>query len=408
MILPINDSVQKCPPMKTTCDINTACEATLTQLREYIERRDYAGYDPFDALNSSLLRALSFNTKYGRIAWTQFIRRCPINLRPLLLVHRGHNPKALGLFLEGYIRLYRLAQDETTRQAIQRLLDLLEETRTTNCSGHGWGYNFDWQSKAFWVPKFTPTIVNSSFIGHALLDAWETMGLQQALDLALPIKEFMVNDLNRIEDEKDTFCFSYTPLDTYAVHNANLLGASLLYRISQQTDDTELRSLALKALAYSMRYQRTDGSWWYSEQQKKSWIDSFHTGFNLEAIRWFLDDPEAAEYKEGYEKGVRFYAENFFLEDATPKYYHDQIYPIDIHAPAEAIYFFAGEGEKYRELTDRIMQWMLRNMYSGKGYFYFRKGKRFTNRIPYMRWSQAWAFRALMRFADGVGKSALL
>jgi N-acetylglucosaminyldiphosphoundecaprenol N-acetyl-beta-D-mannosaminyltransferase len=37
-------------------------------------------------------------------------------------------------------------------------------------------------------------------------------------------------------------------------------------------------------------------------------------------------------------------------------------------------------------------------MYSGRGFFYFRKGRFFTNRIPYMRWSQAWVFHALTEY----------
>jgi len=32
-------------------------------------------------------------------------------------------------------------------------------------------------------------------------------------------------------------------------------------------------------------------------------------------------------------------------EDGTPKYYHDRIYPIDIHSPAQAICFFSREGK---------------------------------------------------------------
>ena len=147
-----------------------------------------------------------------------------------------------------------------------------------------------------------------------------------------------------------------------------------------------------------MHYQQEDGAWKYSEQHGSSWIDSFHTGFNLESIRWFLRFNEAGHYVGAYRKGVRFYAENFFLDDGTPKYYHNRIYPIDIHSPAQAISFFSGEGEEYRELTDRILNWMMKNMYSSKGYFYFRKGKLFTNKIPYMRWSQAWAFRGLTSY----------
>jgi hypothetical protein len=104
------------------------------------------------------------------------------------------------------------------------------------------------------------------------------------------------------------------------------------------------------------------------------------------------------EYRNAYLKGVEYYANNFFLKDGTPKYYHDRTYPIDIHSPAQAICFFSREGHEYKDLTDRIVDWMLENMYSGKGFFYFRKGKILTNRIPYIRWSQAWAFHALTEY----------
>ena len=69
-----------------------------------------------------------------------------------------------------------------------------------------------------------------------------------------------------------------------------------------------------------------------------------------------------------------------------------------IHSPAQAICFFAREGAAYHELTDRVVRWLLQHLYSGRGFFYFRRGRFFTNRIRYMRWSQAWAFHALTEY----------
>ncbi len=135
-------------------------------MTEFIECRNFAGYDPYDALNSPAIRALSFGRKYGRIAWTQLMRRLPVNLRPLLLVPRGHNPKGLGLFLGGYAKLYRLAPRPAYLRNIHDLLDLLEKLRSPGYAGSCWGYNFDWQSRAFFIPKYTPTVV-SAFGGRA-------------------------------------------------------------------------------------------------------------------------------------------------------------------------------------------------------------------------------------------------
>ena len=82
-------------------------EKHIATLAKFIECRNFAGYDPYDALNSPVIRALTFGRKYGRIAWTQLMRRLPVNLRPLLLVPQEHNPKGLGLFLGSYVKLYQ-------------------------------------------------------------------------------------------------------------------------------------------------------------------------------------------------------------------------------------------------------------------------------------------------------------
>ena len=367
----------------------------IQRLQTYAESWNYAGYDPYDMLNSPLANLLSLGTRFGRIALTQLGRRSPFNFRPLLMVRRGINPKALALFLEGNVRLYRRDGSEENRQRLDQLVELLSVHRSPRTSGSAWGYNFPWQNRFQCLPRDTPTIVNTAFAGHALLDCFEACGNPKALELAGSIPDFMLNDLKR-KNEGETFCFSYTPLDTNFVHNANMLGASLLARLAVNYNRPELLDPALASLHYSMKYQHTDGSWAYAETTAQSWIDSFHTGFNLEALRRFLQLGVAGEYLKQYETGVDFYAGTFCLDVGTPIYYHDRLYLVDIHAPAEAISFFSGEGDKYRALVNKILNWTLDNMYdAGQGIFYFRKANHFTIKIPYLRWSEAWAFRAL-------------
>ena len=374
--------------------MNQYVQAAL-KLGDYAEKYDYAGYDPYDTLNSPLSGLLSLGTRFGRIALTQFGRRSPINLRKLLLIKRGVNPKALALFLEGYAKLYKADPQELYKERMQKLVKMLDSVRSPGVSGAAWGYNFPWQNRFQCLPRYTPTIVNSAFAGHALLDYYELTADQQALDMAMSIPDFMLKDLNR-KIEGDTFCFSYTPQDKNFVHNANMLGASLLARLASKYNRPELLAPALQSLAYSMKYQHEDGSWFYAETSAQSWIDSFHTGFNLEALKRFMELGLTPQYAENYRRGVEFYANNFFLEDGTPKYYHDRLYLVDIHAPAEALTFFSAEGEQYKNLVQKVADWTLKNMYNQRtGLFYFRKSKYFTIRTPYLRWSEAWAFRAM-------------
>lgn len=369
----------------------------LNKLKDYIEREDCKGYDPYDALNSPILKYLSFNKKYLRIAFIQTLKRLPINIRPLLGIKKDHNPKGLGLLLWGCAKLYRIEKGKKYLLNIEYLLQILEELKSRGYSGNCWGYNFDWQSRAFYVPKYTPTIVNSSFIGHAMIDTYLYTGKERALTMALSVKDFILNDLNR-KEEDGAICFSYTPIDRISVHNANLLGASLLIRLYNYTGDKRLKDTALSSLEYSMRYQRDDGSWFYAEAEMQKWIDSFHTGFNLQSILYFIEEGAGEKYKEAFEKGVNFYLKNFFLDDGTPKYYYDKLYPIDIHSPAQAVVFFSKMGENYKPVTKNIVQWMINNLWDRRGFFYFQKNGLYTNKISYMRWSQAWAFHALTEF----------
>jgi len=372
-------------------------QSYIHQLLSYIESNDYAGYDPYDALNSPLLRMIGKKSKWARILFTQVFRRFPINLRGMLGVKKGHNPKGLGLFLGAYAKLFAVEKKSEYLEKIDYLLSLLERYKSKGYSGNAWGYNFDWQSRLVYRPRFTPTVVNTSFIGHALLDTYEITGREHALEMALAIEGFVIKDLNR-KKEGDVFCFSYTPIDHDYVHNANMLGASLLIRLYKLNGKKELRQTALDSLGYCFKYQQESGAWGFAQTDVQKWVDSFHTGYILESIRHFLNLGEATEWKEHYKRGVYYYATNFFLEDGTPKYYDDNVYPIDIHSPAEATYFFSGEGDEYIDLTEKVITWMITNMWDRNGYFYFRKTPYFTNKISYIRWSQAWGLRALAEY----------
>ena len=369
----------------------------LQALELHLEEEHFKGYDPFDALNSPMLKTMSFDNKLLRILYIQTLKRFPFNIRPALGIKKSYNPKGIGLFLWGYTKLYAMDKKSEYLEKIEYFLDLLEELRSEGYSGSCWGYNFDWQSRAFYLPRYTPTLVNSSFIGHALLDTYLYTKNRKSIEMALSIKDFILDDLNRREEDFG-ICFSYSPVDNTAIHNANLLGASLLIRLYKFTKDESIKEAALASLSYSMKYQREDGSWFYAETDIQRWIDSFHTGFNLQSLMYFLGEGLGNEFRDAFEKGVQFYANNFFCPDGTPFYYHDKSDPIDIHSAAQAVVFFSWMGGKYRDLAEKVMAWTIENLRDRTGFFYYRKGKLLRNKIPYIRWSQAWAFHALTEY----------
>jgi hypothetical protein len=381
--------------------IDTA-HARTQRLLARVETVDYAGYDPFDALNSPLIERVK--SKWLRVGATQILRRCPWNVRPLLGIRPGHNPKALGLFLWGYARLFAKEKNPLYMARINHLLDLLEASKSTGYSGNCWGYNFDWQNRTMWTPKGTPTIVNTSFIGHALLDTYRLAGVSRALDMAVGIKDFICRDLKRHEEE-DRLCFSYTPLDSRnLVHNANLLGASLLIRLHPICGESMLEELALASLRYGLHHQRHDGAWFYGQMDLAHYVDSFHTGFNLQVLQCFIHAGYGSLCRASYDRGLQYYVEHFFLPDGTARYYDTRTFPIDIHSICQAIVVLSDDLAGQPALLHRVLDWMFRHMWDPKGYFYYRKGRFHTNRICYMRWSQAWAFHALTSYLHNQNK----
>jgi hypothetical protein len=286
---------------------------------------------------------------------------------------------------------------------IQKIYSLVSPGKSGAC----WGYNFDWESKAFFQPKNTPTIVASTFIASALLDAYEITKDDKLLKTARSTCDYFLKDLNRTYNESGDFAFSYSTLDKSVVFNASLLGSKLLARVYSYTGEAILKDEAVRSVRYCCNFQKDDGSWSYGLADFHKWIDNFHTGYNLECISDYMKYTGDHSFDSNLSKGLDYYVKTFFTEEGIPKYYSNSVYPIDIHAPAQLVMTLSvlGKFREYKTLIDKVLNWTILNMQSEKGYFYYQKNKYFTSRIPYMRWSQAWMFYSMTRYLLEVSKS---
>jgi hypothetical protein len=373
-------------------------------LKSYCENQNFEGWDPYDGLNSSLFQSIPFlsKNKWIRLAWIQFFKRSFINFRPIAGVKKGLNPKGVALFISAYCNLTKVQGfgSSEIKTTIKELSSKLIQLNSPGFSGMCWGYNFDWQSRAFFQPKLTPTIVVTTYAANALLDAYEILGDENFKKAAFSSGDFILSDLNRTYNESGNFVFSYSPYDKTSVFNASLLGARLLSRIYAITKEEKFFFEAKKAVSYCCNYQNTDGSWHYSPLPFHQWIDNFHTGFNLECISDYIKNTGDTSFSENFNKGLKYYLTTFFDEEGRAKYYNNSLYPVDIHAPAQLIVTLSKTGlfDSNRELIDRVTTWTIQNMQGKKGYFYYQKHKFYTNKIAYMRWSQAWIFYGLSHY----------
>ena len=128
------------------------------------------------------------------------------------------------------------------------------------------------------------------------------------------------------------------------------------------------------------------------------WIDNFHTGYNLDSLKTYIESTGDNSYGTHLRKGFDFFRENFFDANGRPKYYHDRAYPIDSQCMSQAIETlaeFAEFDETSLEVSIKVATWAMENMQHRSGYYYYRQYPLMTAKTPMLHWSQATMYRAL-------------
>lgn len=375
------------------------------ELWSWCRAHEFAGYDPFDGLNSRLFQATPLrHSRTARLAWTQLFKRAPLNFRQLVGVQPEPNAKGLALFALAALADYRRARTKEAEVDARELLDELVAMSLKGFHGACWGYNFDWQSRSFFAPRGTPTVVPTAFAARALCEAAEILESGQYLPLARTVCDFILNDLNRSEETGDEVCFSYSPLDRTRVFNASLLAAEVLATVGALLREQSLCDLARRATRYVVRRQKADGAWDYGGDSTQTWNDNFHSAFLLNSLSRIIDRCGARdEFEPALTRGYEFWRERFFLSNGWPKYYPDRLYPADVHSAAAAIEVLVelrGRFPATIGLAGQVADWAIDNLRSSSGFFFYRRQRFYTNRIPYMRWSQAWMAYALARLIE--------
>ena len=356
------------------------------RLSRRLEQEGFAGWDPYDALSSPLLRALGGAPLLRRLA-IQSLKRSPLNLRPVLAIRKRPHTKGLALLTSAYVRLGRY-------DLALRVRDMLLQRALPD---GGWGYDFDVQTRWGYYRAGQSNAVVTAFAAHALRDSLEfdeSRESKAALDVAL---EFAARDL--LVRRGDECFFVYFAGGEAPIHNSNLLVATVFARADRATG----RDVARPAVQYTLDRQRPDGTWPYGEASGLAWIDGFHTAYVLERLaEWYTAEPEPS-LAAAIERGTEAYVNRLIDPDGAPRATIDRRFPLDVHAAASAITALS-RLEKFharaRETASAVLDWTLANMVRPDGRFNFQRHRRWTNRTPYVRWSDAHMLLALGTYLD--------
>lgn len=366
------------------------------------EKKNYSGYSKFDALNSELLRKISFNNKWLRLIYTQLINQSPFHVRPLFHVKVSRNPKGIALFARAYLFLYEKTANMLYLSKAKSLLQWLLDNPSPGMSNLCWGYNFIWQNTIFLQNELEPNAVVTVFVGEAFVHAYRLTKNNKYLHAARSVAEFILKDLPVIHEGKNERAIAYVlrEVDAVVLNNQILTGAFLV-KLWNHTKENELIDIATRLMNYTTGRVTPYGAWYYTHPPKKSPIthDNYHTGGILDGLIEYYEETGDDRYMNIYYKGLQYYQKHLFRRDGAPRWMHNKKFPADIHGSAQGIITFtkaARHNPKYFSEVEKIYHWAIHNLYRVRqSDFVYRQGRYIKWNYSLMRWCNAWMARAM-------------
>ena len=381
--------------MQTPTDLKALLERSLGPVVSWVQENEYRGYEPADG-NSSSLFSLTRGRVFPMRVLQQVVLRAPFNIRPFIGISPHESAIGRGYMAWGYTLMYRRTGDHSLRHEAIACLEWLIANRTRRSNEFCWGDPYEYATRGGRRPYGEPLLIWSALIGQAFLDAYELLQDEKYLRVAESACNWILT-LPREETETGS-CLSYVAYRQSSIHNANVMGGAFLARLATLTNNHEALEVAKSAMSYTCSRQRGDGSWYYAEDPKYYWIDNFHTGYNLSALKSYRDATKDDSFDHCLGRGRRFYKSRFFERDGRPKYFHDRTYPVDIQCASQAIDTLAALAEDDPEcliLAMRVAEWTINNMQAKDGHFYYRDlgWKKVTT--PMLHWGQGTMVKAL-------------
>jgi hypothetical protein len=375
-------------------------QESFESLELYIKRENYAGYDPYDTLTSWI--PFKLFGKWPSAIATQIQKRNPLNIRPILGIRKGINPKAFGLFLQSYSLLYKKTNNDEYLKKADYFFEWLSKNYSKGYSGKCWGYNFPWSNPQKYMDAFVPSSVVTGFVVKGLYEYYGISKNDKVLELIEGACAFLDNDLEKVQNDYGV-SISYTPVQKDICYNASLLAGESFAKAYSISGNDKYKKLAIDAVSFVIKQQQVSGVWNYAIdlefKSEEKQID-FHQGYILESIYEIKKvlSVEDSNWDNSLRKGMEFYISQQFCESGRSYWRLPKKYPVEIHNQSQGIITLVKLKDYHPEalkFASTIANWTIENMQSKEGFFYYQIFKTHKNKISYMRWNNAWMFLAL-------------
>lgn len=311
-------------------------------------------------------------------------------------------PIADAHYAMGFAFYSQISNERKDYERALHFLDILEETRSSGYERFCWGYPFDWVTRNGTVASDTPLITTTPYVYEAFLRVYQIDKNQKWRDIMRSIAEHAFHDINDFEVSSNVSTCSYSPNGEGGVINASAYRAFLLTSASVQFSEDKYWQVAERNLNFILNFQQPNGSWYYSMDSVRDFVDHFHTCFVLKALAKIENLTGHKGCHEAIEKGVRYYVENLFDEKGLPKPFSKAprltVYRQELYDYAECInlaILLKGRFDRLDELLTIVIEDLLSRWQKPDGSFRSRKLFLGWDNVPMHRWAQSQLFRSL-------------
>ena len=315
---------------------------------------------------------------------------------------RQRLPIADAHYAMGFAYLAQAFDEKRYYDRAVHFLEVLKQTRCPAFENYGWGYPFHWETRHGTMPAQTPLITTVPYVYEAFRQVYQIDRSQEWWDVLRSIARHAYEDYRDIVTSSKASSCSYNtmPDEPGMVVNASAYRAFLLTQAAIDFGEGKYQAAADRNLNFVLESQNQDGSWFYSMEGERDFVDHFHTCFVLKGLAKIEALTGDRDIRNAIKRGVEFYVNNLFDEDGSPRPFARRprmtVYRRELYDYAECINLAVLLKGRFPQL-DKILA-SLRSMEAWQkkdGSFRARQLLLGWDSTPMHRWAQSQLFRSL-------------
>ena len=312
-------------------------------------------------------------------------------------------PIADAHYAMGFAFLHQATGEERYYERAVHYAQMLAETRSPGFERYGWGYPFNWVTRGGTVPAHTPLITSTPYAYEAYDLLHQIDGDEKWLEIMHSIAEHARQDIRDFPTSPSASSCGYSPVEEVGgVVNASAYRAFLLTSASVTFRSDPYWKIAERNLNFVLDSQNEDGSWYYSTDGQRNFVDHFHTCFVLKALAKIEKMTGHGRCGAALERGVRFYTAGLFDPQGRPRPFFRAprltVYRQELYDYAECINLCVLLRKRFPVLDTRMgvaLQDLFSRWQKADGSFRSRKLMLGWDNVPMHRWGQSQIFRSL-------------